>query len=67
MAKEQFVRLQVTFELKLYHGRMDPPYKEEDTWLLYIRDQFTDSWINDEMLRPGEYVYVANVKVLPPE
>lgn len=62
-----FVRLQVTFDVKLYTGRMDPPYHGDDTWLLFLKDAFTSSWVKHDMLRPGEYIVVKNVNVLPPE
>jgi hypothetical protein len=65
--REPFVRVQLTFELNLYYGRINKPFKGEDTWLLYFKDQFTDAWLNHKHLRPGEYIIVTDAKVLPSE
>jgi len=68
MSEQQpFVRIQVTYELNLYYGRVAKPYAVDGNWLLFLKDQFTTAWINSEMLRPGEYIHVVDAKVLPPE
>lgn len=65
--QDHFMKIQVTYELRLYWGRLDEPHKQEGNWLLYFKDQFTKAWTDKDGLRPGEYVYIKDVKVLPPE
>lgn len=65
--REPFVRVQVTYELKLYYGRIAEPYSTSDNWLVYFKDQFTNAWLNHKMLRPGEYIAIVDAKLLPPE
>lgn len=64
---EPFVKLEVTFEVSLYYGRLAKPYNKDGNWLVYFKDQFTTTWNDNDNLRPGEYIYVKDVKVLPSE
>lgn len=65
--QEHFVSIQVTFECRFYNGRLNTPLSLENNFLLYIRDQFTRSWIDRTELRPGEHIYVINAEVIPPK
>lgn len=65
--REPYVRIQVTFEVNLYYGRLAKPYDKEGNWLVYFKDQFTTTWIDNDSLRPGEYIVVKDARVLPSE
>lgn len=65
--RESFITFEVTFELRLYNGRLDEPLRKGENWLLYFRDQFSNTWADEDRLRPGEHIFVKNVNILPPE
>ena len=65
--REPFVKVQVTFEVNLYYGRLAKPYDKEGNWLVYFRDQFTTTWVDNDNLRPGEYIVIKDARVLPSE
>jgi hypothetical protein len=62
--QEHFQTIEVTFELRLYHGRLNEPFKKGENWLLYFKDQFSNTWANEGRLRPGEYIYVKDTKMI---
>ena len=64
---ERFIRVQVTIELNLYHGRLAMPLNKNSNYLIYFKDQFTKLWTDESQLRPGEYIYLVDDKILPPE
>ena len=52
------IKLKVTFEVNLHEGRIEPPYDAEHNWDLWFYDQFVRTALNEEYLRPGEYMKV---------
>ena len=52
------ITLKVTFEVRLYEGRLEPPYVQESNWDLWFYDNFINTALNHEDLRPGEYIKV---------
>jgi hypothetical protein len=63
--QEHFIRVQITIELNLYHGRLAMPLN--GNYLIYFKDQFTKQWTDESQLRPGEYIYLVDEHILPPE
>jgi hypothetical protein len=59
------VKLQLTFEVCVYEGRLEPPYDSESNWDLWFYDNFIRSALNSEYLRPHEYIKVLECKQLP--
>jgi hypothetical protein len=59
------VKLQLTFEVCVYEGRIEPPYAAEHNWDLWFYDQFIRTALNDEYLRPGEYIKVLECEEVP--
>jgi hypothetical protein len=58
------IKLQVTFEVNLFDGRLEKPYAAEHNWDLWFYDQFIRTPLNDEYLRPEEYIKVVGCKDL---
>jgi hypothetical protein len=52
------IKLQLTFEVNVYDGRIEPPYDSESNWDLWFYDNFIRSCLNSDDLRPGEYIKV---------
>ena len=63
--QDPFISIQVTFECRLYHGRLNTPLSLENNFLLYIRDQFTKGWLDRNQLRPGEEICIIDAKIIP--
>jgi hypothetical protein len=51
-------KLQLTFEVCVYDGRIEPPYDAESNWDLWFYDNFIRSCLNSDGLRPGEYIKI---------
>lgn len=54
------IRLRVVFDVQIYEGRIDTPYKE-NAWDLWFYDNFLKTGINDSFLRDGEHVKLVSV------
>ena len=65
--QEHFIKVQVTIELNLYHGRLAMPLDRQGNFLLYFKDQFTKGWTDESGLRPGEYIYLVDEQIISPE
>ena len=65
--QEHFIRVQITVELNLYNGRLAMPLNKNSNYLIYFKDQFTKLWTEESQLRPGEYIYLVDEQILPPE
>jgi hypothetical protein len=64
MSQDPFISIQVTIECRLYNGRLQTPLILEDSFLLYIRDQFTTCWLDRNQLRPGEDIRVIDATII---
>jgi len=58
-------KLQITFEVRVYDGRIEPPYDEESNWDLWFYDNFIKSALNFEGLREGEYIKIVECREVP--
>ena len=63
MSEGNFTTVKVTFELRLYNGRLKEPITRDENFLLYFKDQFTKLWLSESNLRDGEHMYVVDVDV----
>jgi hypothetical protein len=59
------IKLQVTFEVHLYEGRLAEPYASNANWDLWFYDNFVNTALNDSMIRPNEYIKVVECIELP--
>lgn len=66
MSEGNFTTVKVTFELRLYNGRLKEPITREDNFILYVRDEFTKLWLGEANLRNGEHMYVTDIQVQSP-
>lgn len=56
-----FIKIQLTFDITLYEGRLEKPY-EDSLWDLWFHDEFLGFAINDQYLRPGESITLTSIK-----
>lgn len=58
------ITLKVCFELHLYQGRLEEPFDNESNWDLWFFDNFVNTALNHEDLRPDEYIKVLECNVI---